>query len=109
MDTLCWKPAHWCHWVLVHSVQVAKLWRNFSIFSSIPTERRHIEFKMDIRHCFQGYKLSKAALTKRFAQHLLEMDALDMGLRLWVAHKRRVEGPNKKTRGVRGRLPRRKL
>ena len=109
MGTLRWKPAHWCHWVLVHSVQVAKLWRNFSSFSSIPTERRHIEFKMDIRHCFQGYKLSKAALTKRFAQHLLEMDALDMGLRLWVAHKRRVEGPNKKTRGVRGRLPRRKL
>lgn len=109
MGTLGWKPAHWCHWVLVHSVQVAKLWRNFSIFSSVPTERRHIEFKMDIRHCFQGYKLSKVALARRFAQHLLEMDALDMGLRLWVAHKVRVEGDKKKTRGVKGRLPRRKL
>ena len=87
MGLLRWKPAHWCHWVLVHSVQVAKLYRNFSIFSSIPTERRHVEFKMDIRHCFQGYKLSKVALAHRYAPHILQMDALDIGLRLWVIRK----------------------
>ena len=42
---------------------------------------------MDIRHCFQGYKLSKVALAHRYAPHILQMDALDIGLRLWVIRK----------------------
>ena len=95
MGLLGWKPAVWCHWVVVHSVQVAKLWGNFGIFSSIPTERRHVEFKLDMPHCFQGYKLSKVAMTRRFATHIHEMDVLDLDLRMWALKK-----GGKRRRGV---------
>ena len=29
------------------------------MFSSIPTERRNSEFKLDVTHCFEGWKLSR--------------------------------------------------
>ena len=32
-------------------------------FSSIPTEWRNKSFKMDIRHCFEAWKLSKPYVT----------------------------------------------
>ena len=29
------------------------------MFSSIPTERRNVEFKLDVTHCFKGWKITK--------------------------------------------------
>ena len=98
MQLLAWKPAVWCHWVIAHSVKVAQLYQSFSMFSSIPTERRHVEFKLDIRHCFQGYKLSMVALTRRYVTHIHEMDCLDNGLRYWA-----VRRGDKKCKRVRHR------
>ena len=35
------------------------------------------EFKLDIRHCLQGYKLPKMALAHWYAQHIHETEVLD--------------------------------
>jgi hypothetical protein len=85
---LGWTVPTWVHWTIRHSALVAKTWRNFYVFSSIPTERRHQEFKMDVRHCFQGWKLSKPYLTWRGLVHVLRLAALDVGLQQWAMRRR---------------------
>ena len=82
---LQWQPTLWVHWTCVHSGWFAAEYRNFNIFSSIPTERRNVEFKMDIRHSFLGYKISRACFSARAFTHVLELDALDVGLQMWHA------------------------
>ena len=49
---LQWQPRVWVHWTCVHFGWFAVEYRNFYIFSSIPTKRQSVEFKMDIRHSF---------------------------------------------------------
>lgn len=80
---LGWRVTVWVHWLGVHSTAVAKRWGTFYFFSSIPTERRNVEFKMDIRHCFLGWKLSKPKLTRRALAHAVELSILDVGLARW--------------------------
>lgn len=82
---LQWKPTVWIHWVVHHSPFFARTLRNFYFFSSIPVERRNVEFKLDVRHCFQGWKLSRPYLTWRALQHVLELGALDVGLQIEAA------------------------
>ena len=62
---LQWQPTVWVHWTCVHSGWFAAEYRNFYIFSSIPTERRNVEFNMDIRHSFLGYKISHPYFSAR--------------------------------------------
>ena len=84
---LGWKVSTWVHWVVAHSAALVELHHNVYIFSSIPTERRNVEFKMDVSHCFKGWKLSNPrASTKSFAL-VLELAALDVGLLLYEARK----------------------
>ena len=45
----CKKVSTWVHWLVRHSVLLAKTHRSFYLFSSIPTERRNVEFKLDVR------------------------------------------------------------
>ena len=40
---------------------------------------------MDIRHSFLGYKLSRPYFSARAFTHILELDALDVGLQMWHA------------------------
>ena len=68
---------------LVHSGWFAAEYHNFYIFSSIPTERWNVEFKMDTRHSFLGYKISRPYFSARAFTHVLELDALDVGLQMW--------------------------
>ena len=75
----------WVHWACVHSGWFAAEYRNFYIFSSIPNERRNVEFKMDIRHSFEGYQISRLYFRTRTFTHVLELDALDVGLQTWHA------------------------
>ena len=82
---LGWKPAVWLHWVCCHSTELARLYGNFFIFSTIPTERRHVSWKMDIRHSFQGWKLKALHLARRGLTHSHALDSLDNGLRIWLA------------------------
>ena len=60
---LGWSVPVWTHWVIRHSRWVARQWRTFSLFSTVPLEFRNGPFKMDVRHCFQGWKLGKPYLT----------------------------------------------
>ena len=99
---LGWQPAVWLHWVGVHSVAVATAWKNFYLFSSIPKERRHQEYKLDIRHSCQAWKRSSPHLSTRGLLHAHAMDCLDQGLLQWAAGR-----PLKRKRGGLGRRRRR--
>ena len=77
----------WVHWCVCHSAPLLMKWHNLAKFSSIPTEWRNQGFKMDIRHCFQGFKLSKPYVTRWGLKHSLVFDALDWGIRTWYARK----------------------
>ena len=44
----CKKVSTWVHWLVRHSVLLSKTHRSFYLFSSIPTERRNVEFKLDV-------------------------------------------------------------
>ena len=84
-SALGWKVSTWVHWVVCHSHALATRHLNFYMFSSIPTERRNVEFKLDVTHCFKGWKLSRPhACTRGFAL-VLELAALDIGLLLEAA------------------------
>ena len=72
-------------WACVHSGWFAVEYRNFYISSSIPTERRNVEFKMDIRHSFLGNKISRPYFSPQAFTHVLALDALDVGLQMWHA------------------------
>ena len=82
---LQWQPTVWVHCTCVHSWWFAPEYRNLYLFPSIPTERRNVDFKMDIRHSFRGYKISRPYLSARPFTHELELDALDVGLHMWHA------------------------
>ena len=82
---LQWQPTVWVHWTCVHSGWFAAQYRNVYIFPSIPTRRRNVEFKMDIRPSFLGHKISRPYFSARAFTHVLELDALDVGLQVWHA------------------------
>ena len=80
---LQWQPTVWVHWTCVHCGWFAAEYRNFHISSS--TQRLNVEFKMHIRHSFLGYQISRPHFTARAFTHILELDALDVGLQMWHA------------------------
>ena len=88
---LQWKPGTWVHWVVRHSPYLADRHRNFYVFSSIPTERRNVEFKLDLTHCFKAWKLSDPSASVNGFGHCLNLSALDAGLFLHDALKRGVK------------------
>jgi hypothetical protein len=77
-----WKPSVWVHWMVAHSTFYVKLHKTIYLFSSVPTEHRHQLFKLDLRHSFQGWKLINPRCNERGLRHVVELDALDQGLRL---------------------------
>lgn len=89
-----WKPTVWVHWVIAHSAFFVKEYRSMYLFSSVPTEKRHQNFKLDLRHCFQGWRLSKTVLHHRGLVHVVNLSALDQGLRLSLL----TEDPKNKKR-----------
>ena len=56
---------------------------------------------MDIRHCFQGWKLGKPYLTRGGLRVAVALDGLDWGLDLWEA---RHPDSNTTRKGRRNRL-----
>ena len=78
--SLQWKASVWVHLVVCHSTFYIETYRNLYIFSSIPTERRHSVFKLDLRHCYLGYSMSRPHLSQRGLKHVVNMHALDLGL-----------------------------
>ena len=78
--SLGWKPALWVHWVCAHSPYYIRQHRNLYVFSSLPTERRHQGFKLDLRHAFQGWKVASPIVAARFLRTVVENDALDLSM-----------------------------
>ena len=87
---LSWKGTVWVHWVVVHSAHLLTLHRTISAFSSIPSEHKHTDFKVDVRHSFAGGRDRKRYLTSGGVQHVVEKNALDIGLELEAVKRRRV-------------------
>ena len=80
--SLGWKPTVWVHWVCAHSNFYVTSYRSLFDFSSIPTEKRHQTFKLDLKHAFEGWKFKNPSLTCRYLARVVNLDALDQGLRL---------------------------
>ena len=55
--------------------------------SSIPSEFCNQGFKMDVRHCYQGWKLSKPYMTTWGLKQCIQLDALDWGLRRYFGER----------------------
>jgi hypothetical protein len=85
---LGWKVSTWVHWIVRHSPALADRHRNFYLFSSIPTERRNVEFKLDLAHFFKGWQLSRPSASIKGFALVLDLSALDQGLQLHEARKR---------------------
>ena len=81
-EGLRWKPAVWVHWVCAHSTYFVQTNRTLFGFSSIPTERRHQRFKLDLRITCQAFKYRDPSRCKGYLKRCVELDALDQGLRL---------------------------
>ena len=74
------KSATWIHWVVAHSTYFATRYKSIYLFSSIPTERKNVPFKRDLRHCYRGGALTTPMLTRNGLAHTVNMNALDIGL-----------------------------
>ena len=85
--TFKWTVPTWVHWIFCHSTAVLKRWGGLSKFSSIPSEFRNQGFKMDVRHCYQGWKLSKPYMTTWGLKQCIQLDALDWGLRRYFGER----------------------
>lgn len=88
---LSWKGTVWVHWVVVHSAHLLTLHGSLSAFSSIPTEHKHKIFKVDVRHSFHGGRDRKRHLTSGGLEHVVNKHALDLGLDLEDAKRRRLQ------------------
>lgn len=86
--SLGWKVSTWVHWVVRHSAALVTLHKNLYMFSSIPTERRNVEFKLDVTHCYKGWKLSRPYACLFGFAHVLNLSALDVGILLYNSRKR---------------------
>lgn len=79
---LGWKSTPWVHWICAHSSFFARKYGSIYLFSSIPTERKNQPFKRDLKNCFKGWSLRRPMFTRNGLRHVVNMDALDQGIRL---------------------------
>jgi len=57
-------------------------YRTWYGFTSIPVEYRHQKFKRDLRNTFQGFKYLNPGRCRGYLQRVVQLDALDVGLRV---------------------------
>ena len=77
---LRWKMSTWVHWTCAHSPFYAKKYRNFYIFSSIPSEKKNSPFKRDSHNSCKGWALLNPRLSIFSMGHVVNMPNLDLGL-----------------------------
>ena len=77
---LGWKVSTWVHWTCAHSPFFAKKYRNFYIFSSIPSEKKNSPFKRDLHNSCKGWALLNPRLSIFSMGHVVNMSNLDLGL-----------------------------
>lgn len=54
----------------------------------IKTERRNVEFKLDVTHCYKGWKISRPYACMFGFAHVLNLSALDVGILLYLSRRR---------------------
>lgn len=77
-----WKGTVWVHWVIAHSSYLMQQFKTIFMFSSIPTEHKHKRFKLDMRNSVRICGSRKRRLNKGGLVHVVELDALDLGIAL---------------------------
>ena len=73
-------------------------YRSIYLFSSIPMEHRKSRFKVELRNCFKGWSVRRPLLKRRGLKHVVNMHALDLGLTIFDAKRRRVLPKTKRAR-----------
>ena len=76
-----WKPTLWLHWTVAHGAWVLRKYSSTYMFASIPTERQNSLVKTHLQNCFMGWSVRNPRISKRGMAHILEMYALDEGLK----------------------------
>ena len=69
-DKLGWKATPWVHWTIAHSHYFFAKYRTLYLFSSVPAEHRHRQFKMQVKNSMCGWSLQKPCVSKRGLRHL---------------------------------------
>ena len=80
-NVMGWKPTLWVHWTIAQSTWFLRKYRTMYMFSLVPTERRNSPFKTFLQNCFKGWSVRNPRMGKRGMAHILEMYALDEGLK----------------------------
>ena len=60
---------------------VFRKYRSMYMFTSVPTEWWNSPFKTHLQNCFRGWSMRNPRISKRGMAHILEMYALDEGLK----------------------------
>ena len=74
----CWKlmgskATVWVHWAVCHSGWFVWKYRTMCFFSSVPTERRNLAYKVHIQNSFRGWSVKIPRVSVRGMRHLLNM------------------------------------
>ena len=77
---LRWKVSTWVYWTCAHSSFCAKKYRNFYIFSSIPSETKNNPLKTALHNSCKGWALLNPPLSVFSMGHVVNMSNLDLGL-----------------------------
>ena len=81
-SALGWKPTPWAHWAACHSGKILGMYRSLYLFSSIPIEYRNRTFKVRLKNSMRGWCLKKPRVTRRGMAHVVNTDALAVGVQL---------------------------
>ena len=76
-----WKPTFWLHCMVVHNAWFVREFGSVHMFSSVPMERRNSPFKRHPQNSFRGWPVRNPPITKRAMAHILDICALDEGLK----------------------------
>ena len=69
------------HWTVCHSGWFVRKYRTMYFFSSVPTERRTLAYKVHIQNTFHGWSVKNPRVSVRGSRHLLNMYRLDVGIK----------------------------
>ena len=86
-----WKATVWVHWTVCHSGWFVRKYRTRYFFSSVPTARRNLAYKVHIQNSFHGWSVKTPRVSVSGMRHLHNMYALYVGLK-------RVGSPSTGTR-----------
>ena len=91
-QSLGWKSTPWVHLSVAHCGAVLQTYCNLYVFSSIPAEHRHKQFKLAVKKSMRGRCLCRPRVSRRRLTLELNVKTLDVGLRHRAARQRLALG-----------------